>query len=553
MMFYVIDRMITNNNNNNNSNKTTCWGVIEKMFHNKNGYEHINVGKSLPANYNSINMETDSRPSFLGFYSNPFASSGQRIAMIANFSTSYNVINISYALHTLTNGEEKFADSKFGESICSSAFIVGVIFGQLMGGSLGDAMKTRHGALRIVMALQVIASLGSMLVPVHDDFFKVMALWRLLLGIGCGGVYPLAATLAVESSTTEEERGKLVALTFSTQGIGFLFVPLISQVLISIFSEDNSGWIWRVILGVGCIPGLSIFFLMSADRKCSRNELSIRPIDLNQVNDAEHLHNLTRSSLIPLEVGLKFCSAESLPLTSHTIHSQPARSRGEKIGIISSILQEDNLIKKLCTTAACWFILDLIFYGNTLFTPLVLEKAFGSAETLQKNSRDAAILSCIALPGYFVSVFTIGYQTPIWVQSQGFLLMAVLYAFIGFNFDHLAINDKSTLLLLYGLTFFFSNYGPNTTTFMLPSLTFSPECRSTLNGLCAACGKLGALAGVMVFKPTAQVFGDASVMLICSSLSLLGLFFTRYGVDNAGNMKRKHSCPTLTPASSADS
>jgi PHS family inorganic phosphate transporter-like MFS transporter len=208
-------------------------------------------------------------------------------------------------------------------------------------------------------------------------------------------------------------------------------------------------------------------------------------------------------------------------------------------------LQEDKLIRKLSCTALCWFILDAIFYGNTLFTPLVLEKAFGTRESINDSMRDAIILSSIALPGYYVSVLTIGYQTPIWVQSQGFLLMCLLYGLLGLNFDYLANANKSFLLLLYGLTFFFSNYGPNTTTFMLPSLTFSPGCRSTLNGICAACGKMGALAGATLFVHIAAKFGDVGVMFLCSGLSLMGLFFTRYGVDSVSYLKRKRSCSSL--------
>ena len=36
--------------------------------------------------------------------------------------------------------------------------------------------------------------------------------------MGCGGVYPLAATLSAESSASKNDRAKLVALTFSMQG-----------------------------------------------------------------------------------------------------------------------------------------------------------------------------------------------------------------------------------------------------------------------------------------------------------------------------------------------
>lgn len=166
--------------------------------------------------------------------------------------------------------------------------------------------------------------------------------------------------------------------------------------------------------------------------------------------------------------------------------------------------------------------------------------------------RDSSILTFIALPGYYVSVFTIGHQSPMWVQSQGFMLMCLLYGVIGFNFNYLTSADKNSLLLLYGLTFFFSNYGPNTTTFMLPSLTFSPGCRSTLNGICAACGKIGALAGVTFFGPAASKFGDSAVMLMCSGLSLLGFLLTCYGMDTAADMRRIFSLSSLTTASGED-
>lgn len=139
--------------------------------------------------------------------------------------------------------------------------------------------------------------------------------------------------------------------------------------------------------------------------------------------------------------------------------------------------------------------------------------------------------------------------------------MAILYLIIGLTFYSLS-SQRVVLLLLYGATFFFSDYGPNTTvsliaydafqsfqhtrfniiffndnvhiflqqTFMLPSMTFSPGCRSTMNGISAASGKAGALLGTILFQPAATKFGDDKVMLICSVLSILGMFMTIIGV-----------------------
>mmetsp|Transcript_1949 Transcript_1949/g.2910 ORF Transcript_1949/g.2910 Transcript_1949/m.2910 type:complete len:122 (+) Transcript_1949:1-366(+) len=108
---------------------------------------------------------------------------------------------------------------------------------------------------------------------------------------------------------------------------------------------------------------------------------------------------------------------------------------------------------------------------------------------------------------------------------QGFPLMAILYSVISFTWQGL-IQHHCLLVILYGSTFFFSNYGPNTTTFMLPSITFSPECRSTLNGISAASGKAGALVGSIMFSPIASKYGDPTVMLLCALTSIFGGIIT---------------------------
>jgi len=67
---------------------------------------------------------------------------------------------------------------------------------------------------------------------------------------------------------------------------------------------------------------------------------------------------------------------------------------------------------------------------------------------------------------------------------------------------------------------------PNTTTFILPSLVFSPECRTTLNGISAAAGKLGALTGATLFEPVAASVGD-----VCAFIALLSFILTWWFVQ----------------------
>lgn len=61
---------------------------------------------------------------------------------------------------------------------------------------------------------------------------------------------------------------------------------------------------------------------------------------------------------------------------------------------------------------------------------------------------------------------------------------------------------------------------------MMPSITFSRPCRSTLNGICAASGKLGALLGSVIFLPLARWLGNDRVMLICAVVSGVAAIMT---------------------------
>lgn len=109
---------------------------------------------------------------------------------------------------------------------------------------------------------------------------------------------------------------------------------------------------------------------------------------------------------------------------------------------------------------------------------------------------------------------------------QGFFLMFILYSIIGLFWTSLS-NNQSLLLVLYSGSFLFANYGPNTTTFLLPSVTYSEECRSTLNGMSAAAGKVGALVGASVFAPAADNWGVNIVMICCACVSLVAWALTK--------------------------
>ena len=93
------------------------------------------------------------------------------------------------------------------------------------------------------------------------------------------------------------------------------------------------------------------------------------------------------------------------------------------------------------------------------------------------------------------------------------------------------------MLLLYGLTFFFSNFGPNSTTFILPAETFPPHIRTTMNGVSAAMGKAGATLGTAAFKPLEDATSLGFTMVMCAVVSVVGFIVTYFFVEDRRGMR----------------
>ena len=361
------------------------------------------------------------------------ATADVRLSMASNFSAAYNTVNISLALAIMQSIHPLEDPSSI--STCSSALLGGMIIGQLGGGILGDWFG-RHMAMAVVMTLQVVAALMSSLsgIIMEDaNIYAVLAGWRFLLGLGCGGVYPLAATLSAEAK--KESRAKTVALTFSMQGVGYFAVSLVAYLLMLALG-DESDLTWRLLLGLGSLPG-TILIATRLYHRTKTEEMTSghNDIEVAQSNDTDEL-------------------------TSFGKYQRQSQIRLKPKTLFEQIRSEPNLLQKMVGAAGCWLLFDILFYGNTLFQPVVLSAAFGESETTIALVRDSMFISLMALPGYFVGVAMVGRQSPKNIQLQGFVFMALLYTTIGTKFDSL---NRFSLLGLYGLTFFFSNYGPNST------------------------------------------------------------------------------------------
>ena len=77
----------------------------------------------------------------------------------------------------------------------------------------------------------------------------------------------------------------------------------------------------------------------------------------------------------------------------------------------------------------------------------------------------------------------------------GFAMMASSFGILGI-FSYLAIPSYVVqFLILYGISYFFIEFGPNVTTLVYPPEVFPISARGTRSGLAAAGGKIGAFIG----------------------------------------------------------
>ena len=86
------------------------------------------------------------------------------------------------------------------------------------------------------------------------------------------------------------------------------------------------------------------------------------------------------------------------------------------------------------------------------------------------------------------------------------------------------------LIKQYCMANFFQNFGPNTTTFIIPGEVFPTRYRSTAHGICAASGKLGAIIAQVGFSRLIDIGGKGKflphILEIFALFMLTGVFST---------------------------
>jgi PHS family inorganic phosphate transporter-like MFS transporter len=150
------------------------------------------------------------------------------------------------------------------------------------------------------------------------------------------------------------------------------------------------------------------------------------------------------------------------------------------------------------------------------------------------------IALCSTVPGYWFTVAFIDRIGRFAIQLMGFFFMTVFMFALAIPYNHWTHKDNRIgFVIIYSLTFFFANFGPNATTFVVPAEIFPARLRSTCHGISAASGKLGAIVGAFGFLYLSQSphkgqtdagyptgIGVKNSLLVLGVVNFFGIVFT---------------------------
>jgi MFS family permease len=381
-------------------------------------------------------------------------------------------------------------------SLLNSATLAASAVGAIIFGRIADILgrKRIYGYEVLVLVLGALASALS-------PGFVFLIVSRIILGIGIGGDYPVSATIMSEYSG-KASRGRMIGLVFAMQGAGLVLGPLIASALLaSGLATDTT---WRILLAIGVIPGLAVFYLRRRIRETPRFAIAGGAV--------EEAEAAIRQATGAVEAGVRFTE------------SATRRPQGAQDGY-RTFIRNPRLGRWVLGTAGCWLVFDFAYYGNSISSPEILALLSPHASLLADTLLQLLIFAVFALPGYALAVWLLDTAGRRAMQAIVFGMMALAFGLIALVPS--VVQEVAPFVLLYGMSYLFSEFGPNTTTFVYPAELFPVGVRTTGHGLAAAAGKIGAFIGAFLFPVMlASSMGIRGSEAVAAAMSLLGLLLT---------------------------
>jgi MFS family permease len=434
------------------------------------------------------------------------------------FTDAYDLFIIGVVMALL---KEEWHVSPVAEGLVTSTALLASAVGALIFGRIADMLgrKRIYGYEVLVLAAGAVASAFS------PNIWWLIA-FRVILGLGIGGDYPVSSTIMSEFAG-KKTRGLMVTLVFAMQAAGLIVGPLLAVALLA--AKLPHDLVWRILLGIGALPALAVFQM--------RRHLAETPRFL--LASGQH-EDFQKSVNGVVGEGRNQTFGAAKPAAKE----KAAFWKG--FGLFGA---HRELAIRLVGASAAWFLMDFAYYGNTVSSPLVLSAISPHGSIEQHALMQLAVFTIAAAPGYLVAAAMmdrIGRKT---IQVLGFAMMALTFAAMAF------IPDVEKLLvpflIIYGISYFFTEFGPNSTTFVYPSELFPVLGRTTGHGVASSAGKLGGFIGVFLFPIFMARGGLALAEAVAAGVSVVGIVVTLTMLPETKGKSLEELNPDLDVSSAA--
>jgi len=424
-----------------------------------------------------------------------------------------------------------------------------------------EQRKGRKNVYGIVLVIMVFCAFAQSMSfgTSANAVIGTLCFWRFILGVGVGGDYPLSATIMSEYST-KLSRGALVGTIFAMQGIGILAAAAVTAIVTACFDAyypsgqypsvlpcgctkwstcsyecqtlyytqikascpPESDFVWRTVLAFGAFPALCTLYFRSSMPETPRYT---QFVEGQTEKTAAAMAEATRG----LDEALSANLEQNVSNMEHN-HQVAAKTHNDDCDTFQQFLSKYGW--QLLGTASTWFFLDISFYSQNLFQKDVFTQVgfippakfmYALQETAQISKAQAVLALGSTIPGYWFTVFFVDILGRKSIQFMGFALMTIfMFAMAGSYTDLLNPNtdtgdirypdgqtsaqpmNRNGWIAMYAFCFFFANFGPNSTTFIVPAELFPTKWKSTGHGISAAAGKAGAIIGAFAFLFASQ-------------------------------------------------
>ncbi|KAK7362502.1 hypothetical protein VNO77_04618 [Canavalia gladiata] len=465
------------------------------------------------------------------------------IAGMGLFTDAYDLFSITLITKMIgriyygdRHGENHFQTQPVVASALVAVALLGTAIGQLVFGRLGD-LKGRRRVYGFALLLMVFGSLASgfSICTKRPCVLLSLGFFRFFLGLGIGGDYPLSSTIMSEFAN-KRTRGSFIAAVFSMQGFGIVACSIVTVIVCSIFrrasnpspdvTPSEADIAWRLILMLGSVPAAMTYYWRMMMPETARYTALVEQNVMQAAKDMERVLEVTLSQI-----------AEEDPLPP-TLHPYPLFSR--------EFFRRHG--RDLFACSSTWFIVDIVFYSQVLFQSEIYKRYLdqkGEVDVYKEAFNvawiQAVIAVCSTIPGYFFSMYFIDKWGRVKIQMMGFFFMASALFAIGIPYYSFWTTEKNHknkgFMVLYGLAFFFANFGPNTTTYIVPAELFPARFRSTCHGISGAAGKVGAIIGSVGFlwashkkkeEGYQKGIGMEASLIILGVLCIVGMVITYF-------------------------